>query len=130
MRQYIHFNPRAPCGARLLVTQFTHMADEFQSTRPVRGATITSASRSGRRRISIHAPRAGRDGHLRELAAGEFDISIHAPRAGRDKGLRGLGEPAHISIHAPRAGRDTRSGDIYPNIYISIHAPRAGRDTR
>ena len=35
-----HFNPRAPCGARLLVTQFTHMADEFQSTRPVRGATV------------------------------------------------------------------------------------------
>ena len=39
-----YFNPRAPCRARLLVTQFTHMADEFQSTRPVQGATSSCRS--------------------------------------------------------------------------------------
>ena len=57
-----NFNPRAPCGARLLVTQFTHMADEFQSTRPVRGATVAVVTvLPTPPLISIHAPRAGRD---------------------------------------------------------------------
>ena len=34
-----HFNPRAPCGARLLPTRRPATPESFQSTRPVRGAT-------------------------------------------------------------------------------------------
>ena len=37
--------PRA--GRDVLVTQFTHMADEFQSTRPVRGATSGAGLTAG-----------------------------------------------------------------------------------
>ncbi|EGK58587.1 hypothetical protein HMPREF9081_1893 [Centipeda periodontii DSM 2778] len=33
----------------------------FQSTRPVRGATSALPPRSSRTHVSIHAPRAGRD---------------------------------------------------------------------
>ena len=37
------------------------MYHEFQSTRPVRGATINDIILIGLGKISIHAPRAGRD---------------------------------------------------------------------
>ena len=122
----------------------------FQSTRPVRGATVSRFRVGPALEISIHAPRAGRDllapgggfavsvfqstrpvrgataglgrrGHLRQ-------ISIHAPRAGRDSSPCPVPRKRPISIHAPRAGRDGPAG-AYGNIAdISIHAPRAGRD--
>ena len=56
-----YFNPRAPCGARPCDTPLSLHFALFQSTRPVWGAT--QADRAARRgsRISIHAPRVGRD---------------------------------------------------------------------
>ena len=55
------FNPRAPCGARHLTT-FSIMLDiMFQSTRPMRGATITGTTIDTLSLVSIHAPHAGRD---------------------------------------------------------------------
>ena len=122
----------------------------FQSTRPVRGATATPARNSQSISISIHAPRAGRDGGkpVSRFGVPAFQstrpvrgatwrstamldvatISIHAPRAGRDitstRELRGRA----ISIHAPRAGRDKEGKGYDVEIKISIHAPRAGRD--
>ena len=56
-----HFNPRAPYGARRGGTPVLTTQSEFQSTRPVWGAT---PPRTGERlavAISIHAPRMGRD---------------------------------------------------------------------
>ena len=56
------FNPRAPCGARPGLCFLSAAGMQFQSTRPLRGATILRLVR--RRliiRISIHAPLAGRD---------------------------------------------------------------------
>ena len=128
------FNPRAPCGARPEGSRASSPAsgfnvsihapragrdaqaavasmatDQFQSTRPVRGATRHRDRRQGRRPVSIHAPRAGRDmdGLHRRVGQG---VSIHAPRAGRDHrhGLRRRQD--RVSIHAPRAGRDGGSG--------------------
>ena len=78
-----HFNPRAPCGARLPAP-----------LRPARAA-----------HISIHAPLAGRD-RLRPRPEDRGDISIHAPLAGRDLYRRRGKDLADISIHAPLAGRD------------------------
>ena len=56
---------------------------EFQSTRPVRGATRSAPADVISALISIHAPRAGRDFLLCNSVLADF-ISIHAPRAGRD----------------------------------------------
>ena len=56
-----YFNPRAPCGARPLVYIEEVTQQEFQSTRPVRGATQISFLSLRDLPISIHAPRAGRD---------------------------------------------------------------------
>ena len=103
-----HFNPRAPCGARL----------------------VSSLSRGVALEISIHAPRAGRDipALLSPLVS---DISIHAPRAGRDISCsRPLARLMLFQSTRPvRGATDVNDATAVRN-FISIHAPRAGRDRR
>ena len=55
------FNPRAPGGARLLLTGMYRCSQMFQSTRPRRGAIYPSLWRPLPRPVSIHAPPEGRD---------------------------------------------------------------------
>ncbi len=55
------FNPRAPCGARQVNASFATARAVFQSTRPVRGATMKLYLYGSFKAVSIHAPRAGRD---------------------------------------------------------------------
>ena len=55
----------------------------FQSTRPMRGATLMVEKEVLEINISIHAPHAGRDQRV-STAEDDFQISIHAPHAGRD----------------------------------------------
>ena len=57
----LYFNPRAPCGARHALSLIPWSAIQFQSTRPLRGATGLCASCASSSHISIHAPLAGRD---------------------------------------------------------------------
>ena len=78
-----YFNPRAPCGARRHISDLKIYDTPFQSTRPVWGATSISAGNRPCQRISIHAPRVGRD-VLVLVVIPLFCISIHAPRVGRD----------------------------------------------
>ena len=87
---------------------------EFQSTRPLRGATKSSGPSRSRWTISIHAPLAGRDdGKISPEQYRDF-ISIHAPLAGRDLVLQLRHRLARvISIHAPLAGRDYNTGRTY-----------------
>ena len=59
------FNPRTPCGVRRWKKTTRRPAQAFQSTHPLRGATIHLPHRSRQRRISIHAPLAGCDSRLR-----------------------------------------------------------------
>ena len=56
---------------------------QFQSTRPLRGATHGLCRAAWNRNISIHAPLAGRDNDVSEMIR-MVNISIHAPLAGRD----------------------------------------------
>ena len=80
-----HFNPRAPCGARRGFPRHADAVNQFQSTRPLRGATVFVGAWVTAILISIHAPLAGRDGFYRPLVLFNV-ISIHAPLAGRDFG--------------------------------------------
>ena len=80
----MNFNPRAPCGARQESVAMSRDKAIFQSTRPVRGATLPPVVAGDGTAISIHAPRAGRDQGFKEARDGKSRISIHAPRAGRD----------------------------------------------
>ena len=102
-----YFNPRAPCGAR----------------------RVDQILRVGFSRISIHAPRVGRDAAGVRYQGQRAEISIHAPRVGRDSGIRLHRRAGFISIHAPRVGRDVMlSATRLARLAISIHAPRVGRD--
>ena len=56
-----NFNPRAPCGARPVGRDRNKGERKFQSTRPLRGATIVLDVLAKQGMISIHAPLAGRD---------------------------------------------------------------------
>ena len=126
----VDFNPRAPCGARRLDRLRTVQRHRFQSTRPLRGATLQRCCSAvptcdfnprapcGARPaaaivttladdISIHAPLAGRDSFAAPAASGAYGISIHAPLAGRDMAVAHPMWLQAISIHAPLAGRDS-----------------------
>ena len=56
------FNPRSPCGPRreLAASERSNLAG-FQSTQPVRAATVTCLPYGPSGQVSIHAARAGRD---------------------------------------------------------------------
>ena len=121
------FNPRAPCGARRRAFRRLSAFLLFQSTRPVRGATRVPSASSLARRVSIHAPRAGRDVDS-DAADHRAAVSIHAPRAGRDPRLYHVPLPRRVSIHAPRAGRDPLSKDAHPTpVCFNPRAPCGAR---
>src|SRR5699024_8433460 len=56
-----HFNPRSPYGERLKFTVTVSTDHTFQSTLPLRGATITGRKIRHPYIISIHAPLTGSD---------------------------------------------------------------------
>ena len=122
------FNPRAPCGARPASAFSPSTWLLFQSTRPVRGATGVVDDRRREREVSIHAPRAGRDGAVLVDNDGLL-VSIHAPRAGRDSGYGTTLAPMSL-FQSTRPVRGATRGlqDQYRRAQVSIHAPRAGRD--
>ena len=85
---------------------------EFQSTLPVRGATLSGWGSRPLERISIHAPREGSDTGAVYLVRAH-EISIHAPREGSDPFWSTLAwAPTEISIHAPREGSDLAGRDV------------------
>ena len=90
-----YFNPRTPRGVRRQFPNGTlPTAASFQSTHPLRGATIEVL-----------------------IIVALVDISIHAPLTGCDvHGLFRLGLALGISIHAPLTGCDTAMW-----IYASHH---------
>ena len=105
---HINFNPRAPCGARHFQRSRCRLVSQFQSTRPLRGATAPGGPHQRIFKISIHAPLAGRD-CSRPRRSPSTCISIHAPLAGRDDLWPEHRHEDDISIHAPLAGRDRPS---------------------
>ena len=111
----ISFNPRAPCGARRREDEDKRLAAQFQSTRPVWGATSLCVLMSGRPIcFNPRAPCGARQdlpAVLKPVAA----ISIYAPHgrggvsAGRPAGQRFL-RPGPSCAY--RARFDCRSGTM------------------
>ena len=79
------FNPRAPCGARLLYGLSCLQIIEFQSTRPVWGATDSGCSCSKAVKFQSTRPVWGATGTCSPFCVA-YAVSIHAPRVGRDRG--------------------------------------------
>ena len=104
-RLHQHFNPRAPCGARPPSPDSIRSWQLFQSTRPVWGATGQRVFLRQRQQFQSTRPVWGATIHVAE-SVHRANISIHAPRVGRDLPPGILSWPGSISIHAPRVGRD------------------------
>ncbi len=146
-RTYLrHFNPRTPCGVLLRIQgRITHVR-KFQSTHPLRGATLVVGG--GGMGISIHAPLAGcyfsinffknilRDFNPR-TPCGVLRIyirsSFYEHKFQSTHPLRGATfvrgnqlAVVIISIHAPLAGCYNCSNQNSICSRISIHAPLAG----
>ena len=79
-----NFNPRTPCGVRLRPSFVIELLRAFQSTHPVRGATL----RGG--------------GTTRTIIAFQSTHPVRGATINPGKRKQGV----HISIHAPRAGCD------------------------
>ena len=95
------FNPHSPCGERLgdvqrvilrrrisihtplagsdLSAQYYPIFDEFQSTLPLRGATLRVRVVRGDRLISIHTPLAGSDVRSNPSTGFPFYFNPHSP---------------------------------------------------
>ncbi len=81
------FNPRSPCGERQAMTETAQQPNTFQSTLPMRGATVSLSLVNIFRLFQSTLPMRGAT--PRELEQkGFIDISIHAPHAGSDAGSK------------------------------------------
>ncbi len=99
----------------------------FQSTPPVKAATIPAASQRHMTSISIHAAREGGDRYSSNIAL-NVAISIHAAREGGDFAYERKAKISFISIHAAREGGDGFAVELPCRYWISIHAAREGGD--
>ena len=79
-----YFNPRAPCGARRGIRFPAARPQDFNPRAPCGARLFTLKWSTAEVKISIHAPRVGRDSLAPEENTDEEEISIHAPRVGRD----------------------------------------------
>ena len=126
----MNFNPRTPCGVRHdRFLAFDRRRARFQSTHPVRGATLVFRCSASRRGISIHAPRAGCDYDVLRGHSRAGCISIHAPRAGCDIEPNFFSFiPLNFNPRTPCGVRHGINALMQVTELISIHAPRAGCD--
>ena len=127
-RQGRHFNPRAPCGARRLQETIFDLKMEFQSTRPMRGATYGEELAFWDEIISIHAPLAGRDPQQWQMPLTAFLFQSTRPARGATAGNFYQWRGGTISIHAPREGRDGCS--LVDSALFGYFNPRAPRGAR
>ena len=106
------------------------LKEEFQPTRPLRGATDFDRNGYLLGVISTHAPLAGRDNDSQVIFALHL-ISTHAPLAGRDRNnpLKSSGI-VNFNPRAPCGARKYLWQPVTDGAGISTHAPLAGRDSK
>ena len=81
-----YFNPRAPCGARQLGTEYRNKGQKkFQPTRPLRGATLAEDRVGHGESISTHAPLAGRDAQKKNAPTVARHFNPRAPCGARQQ---------------------------------------------
>ena len=150
----LNFNPRSPCGERPAAMYDSSPGFRFQSTLPMRGATVSFVAIYGIEVISIHAPHAGSDKTQSAASSGRSYFNPRSPCGERLTTAVLIPLTIVISIHAPHAGSDQlhnlRKGQICQDFNprspcgerqhlaavfqavakISIHAPHAGSDSK
>ena len=124
----LYFNPRAPCGARL-VNDFDVDSDTlFQPTRPLRGATSLSTSMT---KLSTFQPtRPLRGATNRTYAPFEYVryFNPRAPCGARPITANTRERNIRFQPTRPLRGATFDRNGYLLGIEISTHAPLAGRD--
>ena len=105
------------------------LANAFQSTLPLRGATNARSREIAAILISIHTPLAGSDVRRGPVEPARQGISIHTPLAGSDLQIKGLSAgPLTFQSTLPLRGATCLSVRSCRSRLISIHTPLAGSD--
>ena len=102
--------------------------NEFQSTRPVWGATVQADDTEFLVRISIHAPRVGRDATRKHGCRTGRDFNPRAPCGARQKSRTFSWQGRQFQSTRPVWGATQHHDETLTYYIISIHAPRVGRD--
>ena len=124
----ICFNPRAPCGARREQLGLIVGRLEFQSTRPMRGATVKSVAAGLPNIVSIHAPHAGRDQQMMRSRRRLLCFNPRAPCGARPAWTSAQTDHCLFQSTRPVWGATNHAIDAVRYGTVSIHAPRVGRD--
>ena len=103
----MHFNPRAPCGARLPLAMQIYNHYHFNPRAPCGARLYNVRPRRIGAKISTHAPLAGRDGNPVDGVIGMDKFQPTRPLRGATENEIPLYYWVKISTHAPLAGRDT-----------------------
>ena len=132
MRIRERFNPHAPQGARRGEKVRGGKRQEFQRTRPLRGATIKSVPKSDTEgRFQPTRPLRGATIFAAKASVCSLVFQPTRPLRGATLDACVVVKADHISTHAPLAGRDDfRRQSVRLLLGISTHAPLAGRDPR
>ena len=124
-----NFNPRTPCGVRLSLPSYLSQilrisihaprvgcdiqdclhhfgVEQFQSTHPAWGATVSMMQAWSDCMISIHAPRVGCDRCRDPPVWRSWHFNPRTPCGVRRAFPSTYGGRSRISIHAPRVGCD------------------------
>ena len=104
---------------------------QFQSTRPLRGATYTRTEYQGRIRISIHAPLAGRDAaKSRAMPFADVFQSTRPSRGATVSGSSTSASNADFNPRAPHGARHTQSGPPWSPGHFNPRAPHGARQQK
>ena len=100
------FNPHSPCGERLLYRLSVLGVLSFQSTLPMRGATVSGIQTMVGNMFSIHTPHAGSDTSAENRNRSFKIFNPHSPCGERRKRNKQRYRENNFSIHTPHAGSD------------------------
>ena len=126
LRPRRYFNPRPPCGGRHSGILSDEEFAAFQSTPPVRGATIEQIFISRRTKISIHAPRAGGDNKVTMLRDKATDFNPRPPCGGRRSVLFSGNKLIRFQSTPPVRGATLFCLGLYSNMPFQSTPPVRG----
>ena len=102
--QNLYFNPRSPYGERPMIPSFAQKVNKFQSTLPLRGATMLTGIYPYYYQISIHAPLTGSDGVSSTSTKSNIDFNPRSPYGERQKFLYSHPESTTFQSTLPLRG--------------------------
>ena len=129
LRASLHFNPRTPCGVRPASRETRWRRGLFQSTHPMRGATLADGlCLAVDAVISIHAPHAGCDLMFWQHCISYLPFQSTHPMRGATWSIAYAMQLSIFQSTHPMRGATHLLLRCIVHLIISIHAPHAGCD--